>query len=136
MPHESENVGDWVEEQVWAPATNGRNKMKRLCATLLGTVGIIVTSVVFAASSDDIDKLTTFATVLGRGTACGADIKDASRRVGRWMDRTFPPGSKDQQVYLPIFMAGMVFHAQQQKDGKSPDSCPNVLRSFNTFPWP
>jgi hypothetical protein len=89
-----------------------------------------------AASQADIDKLTTYAVVLGRAVACGANLDDASRRVGRWMDRTFPPGSKDQQIYLPIFMEGMRYHAQQQKDGKSPDSCSAVLRSFNSFPRP
>jgi hypothetical protein len=52
------------------------------------------------------------------------------------MDRTIPPGSNDQQIYLPIFMAGLRYHAQQQKDGKSPDSCSAVLRSFKSFPWP
>ncbi len=95
-----------------------------------------VSPLAIAASQADIDKLTTYAVVLGRAVACGANVDDASRRVGRWMDRTFPPGFKDQQIYLPIFMEGMHYHAQQQKDGKSPDSCSAVLRSFNSFPWP
>ncbi|MEX2125585.1 MAG: hypothetical protein WD795_16980 [Woeseia sp.] len=92
--------------------------------------------VTYAATDADIDKLTTYAVILGRGVACGADVATASERVGRWMDAKFPPGSKDQQTYLPIFMAGVQHHAQQQRDGKSPDSCGEVLRTFNQFPWP
>lgn len=89
-----------------------------------------------SASPADIDKLTTYAVVLGRAVACGVNIEDASRRVGLWMDRRFPPGSTDQKTYLPIFIDGVSYHAQQQKSGKSPDPCSAVLRSFNGFPWP
>ncbi|MEM4725217.1 MAG: hypothetical protein QXP01_09415 [Candidatus Hadarchaeum sp.] len=52
------------------------------------------------------------------------------------MDMKFPPGSRDQKTYLPIFMEGVRYHAQQQKEGKSPDSCAAVLRTFRTMPWP
>ncbi len=90
----------------------------------------------FAASDSDIDKLTTYAVILGRAVACGAVIEPAMKRVGRWMDSIFPPGSRDQQTYLPIFSEGVLYHAQQQKDGKSPDSCSAVLRTFESFPWP
>ncbi|HRH88227.1 MAG TPA: hypothetical protein PLO41_15375 [Rubrivivax sp.] len=89
-----------------------------------------------AASSGDIDKLTTYATILGRAVACGNSIDEPMRRVGRWMDRTFPPGSSDQKAYLPVFMDGVRYHAQMQKDGRSPDSCSAVQRAFNGFPWP
>ena len=84
----------------------------------------------------DIDKLTTYSVILGRAIGCGADVGIASRRVGHWMDMVFPPGSVDQQTYLPIFMSGTRYHAEQQRLGKSPDSCTTVLRSFSGFPWP
>ena len=89
-----------------------------------------------AASSADIDKLTTYAVVLGRGVACGGNIDDASRKVGRWMDKIFPPGSSDQQTYLPMLAEGMRYHAQQQSAGKSPDNCQSVLKTLRGFPWP
>lgn len=89
-----------------------------------------------SATPQDIDKLTTYAVILGRAIACGADVSSASGRVGRWMDRVFPPGSADQRTYLPIFMGGTRYHAEQQKLGKSPDSCSSVLRTFSSFPWP
>lgn len=93
-------------------------------------------AVVNAASSEDIDKLTTYAVILGRAVACDADVDDASRRVGRWMDGAFPPGSSEQGTYLSIFMEGMRYHALQQREGNSPDSCAAVRSALNKFPWP
>ena len=103
---------------------------------VIGAVSVISSHAVIAASSDDIDKLTTDAVILGRSVACENDIEDPMRRVGRWMDGKFPPGSTDQITYLPIFMEGVRYHAQMQKDGRSPDSCSAVQRSFDGFPWP
>ena len=90
----------------------------------------------YAASDEDMDKLTTYATVIGRAIACGADVTSAMHRIGSWMDVKFPPGSKDQKMYLPVFMAGVKYHAEQQHNGESPDSCAEVLRVFADFPWP
>lgn len=89
-----------------------------------------------SATPQDIDKLTTYAVILGRAIGCGADVSSASRRVGLWMDKVFPPGSADQQTYLPIFIGGTRYHAEQQRLGKSPDSCSSTLQSFSGFPWP
>lgn len=88
-----------------------------------------------AASETDIDKLTTYATILGRAVACGNSIKAPMSRVGRWIDKKFPPDSNDQKIYLPIFMEGVRHHAKMQKDGKSPDNCSSVTQIFSTFPW-
>lgn len=90
----------------------------------------------YAATEADIDKMTTYATVLGRAIGCGINTDSAMKRVGRWMDKTFPPGSRDQQIYLPIFMEGVKHHAEQQRAGSSPDSCSELRKTFNTFPWP
>jgi hypothetical protein len=89
-----------------------------------------------AASQRDIDKLTTYAVVLGRAAACGGDIQGPTRRVGIWMDRVFPPGSSDQKVYLPVFMEGMQYNAQQQASGSSPNSCSTVLKELRGFRCP
>ncbi len=110
--------------------------MNHMLFLVIGTAFLVSSHTVIAASSDDIDKLTTYAVILGRAVACGNDIEDPMRRVGRWMDGKFPPGSADQITYLPIFMEGVGYHAQMQKDGSSPDSCSAVQRSFNGFPWP
>jgi hypothetical protein len=108
----------------------------RMRSVVLSFTLVLANEAALAASAADVDRLTTYAVILGRGVACGAPTHDASSRVGRWMDRTFPPGSQDQKTYLPIFMQGVQYHAQQQKDGKSPDSCATVRRNFGTFPWP
>jgi len=89
-----------------------------------------------AATNADINKLTTYAVIIGRAVACGVDIKPAMKDVGRWMDRRFPPGSSDQQIYLPVFSQGVQYHAQRQTDGKSPDGCSSVRRTFNQMDWP
>jgi hypothetical protein len=58
------------------------------------------------------------------------------RRVGAWMDLKFPPGSSDQKIYLPIFMEGVKHHAEQQANGKSPDTCSQVRSTFRKMQWP
>lgn len=110
--------------------------MKFTKSFVVGAAILIGSHTATAASSADIDKLTTYATILGRAVACGNSIEGPMRRVGRWMDRVFPPGSSDQKTYLPVFMEGVRYHAQMQKDGRSPDSCSAVQSAFNGFPWP
>ncbi|WP_171694357.1 hypothetical protein [Methylomonas sp. ZR1] len=110
-------------------------KVKTL-KTAIPSILIIFSSGTLAASTADIDKLTTYSVILGRAVACGINTNDASSRVGYWMDRNFPPGSQDQITYLPIFMAGMQHNAEQQASGNSPDNCAAVARAFNSMPWP
>lgn len=87
----------------------------------------------------NVDHLTTFATVYGRGMACSVpkeEAEEVARRIARWMDRINRPGSHDHQMFLLIFIQGVQFHAQQQAKGRSPDSCSVVRRNFRNFPWP
>ncbi len=109
--------------------------MKRIFAFHLYLMCVCVSSV-YAASNADIDKMTSYATLIGRAIACGVDTTYAMKRVGKWMDRTFPPGSKDQRIYLPIFAGGVKYHAQQQASGNSPDTCSQIKRVFPTVNWP
>lgn len=79
-----------------------------------------------------VDRMTTYTTVLGRGLACGAPNTDqVSRRFGAWMDAQGL--TKD---YLLIAASGIKYAAEQQKAGRSPDSCQSVIRNFASFPWP
>ena len=103
---------------------------------VIGMFFFIQSQPALAASEADIDKLTTYATILGRAVACGNSIEAPMSRVGRWIDKKFPSGSNDQRIYLPIFMEGVRHHAKMQKDGESPDSCSSVTQTFSTFPWP
>ena len=70
----------------------------------IGVLALLCTSA-NGASESDIDKLTTYAVMLGRGTACGADVESASRKVGRWMDQRFPPGIR-RSANLPSHFHG------------------------------
>jgi hypothetical protein len=89
-----------------------------------------------AATRDEIDAMTTYAVVIGRSIACGADSSNAMRRVGAWLDRTFTPGTKQHSTNVLIFVEGVKLHADLQRRGKSPDPCSAVLRTFDGFPWP
>lgn len=83
-----------------------------------------------------IDRLTTYAVLLGRGVGCGIDTRSPMAKVGGLLDRVAPPGSTDQQVYLPMFMAGVEQNARAQATGRSPDSCNTVARAIRQHPWP
>ena len=93
-----------------------------------------------ASTRSDVSSLTdtmaTYATMLGRASACGFETEREFKRVGLWMDGAFPPGSKEQKIYLPIFLSGVEYHMNQQLNGKSPDNCSTLRRSYNSFRWP
>ncbi len=108
--------------------------MKKWSALTLSS--FIYAASALAATNADIDRMTTYAVILGRAAGCGIDTSIESARVGRWMDRKFPPGSQDQLTYLPVFVQGMTYHAKMQSSGSSPDSCAEIRRQIRTFPWP
>lgn len=89
-----------------------------------------------AATDTDINKLTTYAVMLGRAAGCGLSVTNEASQVGSWMDRRFKPGSADQQMYLPIFMAGVRENADRQSRGLSPDDCSTVRQQFSLVDWP
>ncbi|EJL6401119.1 hypothetical protein NMR73_004200, partial [Vibrio navarrensis] len=85
------------------------------------------------------DKMASYATIIGRATACGADTENELRMVGRWMDSWFDDlnvNTKMRAVYLSIFMQGVEHHMNQQLSGNSPDSCKSAMKAFNTINWP
>lgn len=101
-------------------------------AVLLGAVSPAAQ----AASDSDINKLTSYAVMLGRAVGCGINVTDQTGRVGSWMDRRFEPGSVDQQIYLPIFMAGVRDNADRQARGLTPDDCNTVREQLSLVDWP
>lgn len=107
----------------------------RLVRNLLASVALLAPTAALSADPADVDRLTTYATLLGRAIGCGLETQEASREIGRWMDKRFPPGSSDQKTYLPIFMTGVQYHAEQQRGGHSPDSCSEVARVFGSMQW-
>lgn len=88
------------------------------------------------ASEEDVDRLTTYGAALGKGIACKANgVDEASRRVGKWMDVHFPPGSDDQKTYLLALTQGIEASARIQAEMPT-ESCDSVRKSFSNFPWP
>lgn len=87
-----------------------------------------------AASDADIDRLTSYAVILGRATACGENTHDPAARVGAWIDRTFT-GSEHSSM-LRVLISGMRYHAEQQASGQSPDSCSSIRNTMRAMTWP
>lgn len=85
---------------------------------------------------DHIDKVSTYAVLIGRGAACGVDTSAPAAKVGAWLERVAPRGSQAQVTLLPMLMEQSHYHAQQQKNGQSPDNCATVARAIARFPWP
>jgi hypothetical protein len=79
-----------------------------------------------------VNRMTSMVVILGRGVACGAPGTDeAFRRFGAWMDRERMP------IELTAIAAqGIKYHALQQANGSSPDSCETVRKQFPMTPWP
>lgn len=110
--------------------------MQRLLVrTLVAGIALLAPGAALSADPADVDRLTTYATLLGRAIGCGLQTDQASRDIGGWMDKKFAPGSSDQRTYLPIFMAGVQYHAEQQRNGKSSDTCTEVARVFRSTSW-
>lgn len=84
-------------------------------------------------SDGDIDRLTTFAVMLGRAVGCGLPVaRSANSQIGQWMDLHFPPGSRAQRTYAPVFMLGVLQNAEDQRLGRAPDSCDTVSEFFES----
>lgn len=88
----------------------------------------------FAASPSDIDNLTTYAVLIGRGIGCGFNMRSEMRQVGAWIDRTFY--GQEKSMYLKLFMAGVEHNASEQAAGRSPDSCSSLRGTLNRVDWP
>lgn len=88
-----------------------------------------------AASDADVDRMMNYAVFLGRASACGVDTHMQRLTIGKWLDKTFPPGSSDEKKYIPIFVSGLKYYEKQQAMGQSPDSCHNIVREARNMAW-
>lgn len=87
----------------------------------------------YAISDSDMDKMTSYAVMIGRAGACKIDTTDAMGKIARWSKTAL--GERDGYV-LAIFAQGVDMAMKQQLNGSSPDSCYTVEKAFRTFPWP
>ncbi len=87
-----------------------------------------------AAHAGNVDRLSTYAVLLGRGAACGADIDAPSTRVGAWIDQTW--SGKDRAAMMMAMIQGMEIAARDQAGGRSPDTCAQVRQALAKMQWP
>jgi hypothetical protein len=88
-----------------------------------------------AASDSDIQTLDRFALLLGRGIGCELDTDQAVAYIHAWFEQTFPPVSAERQRNLSHFKQVVLYNAQQQRSGESPDDCSNVSNAFKALGW-
>lgn len=84
--------------------------------------------------SDKYNLITTYAVFIGRAAACRENFDEPMKYVGTWIDSCFEP--RERAVQLAIFAAGVKFHAENQRNGNSPDSCSSVAKTFYSVTWP
>ncbi len=83
--------------------------------------------------ASEIDRLTSYSVIMGRGLGCGVAYEPTLLRVIAWIASTF--GTESERMNA-VFGLGMQHHAHQQRAGNSPDDCATVRASFNKMPWP
>lgn len=128
-------IGDaWRPDAVFSPEEYCANRHP--AASLAEVASTADTPNPAGMGPAEVDRLTTDAVLLGRAIGCHLDVDVESRRVGDWLDRVAPPGSRDQQIYLPMLMAGMRQNAEAQAAGRSPDSCEAVTLAVRRHRWP
>ena len=86
-------------------------------------------------SLEDSDRMTTYATALGRAAGCGIEISPQGAQMGRWIRSITAPG-RDEEAMMLAFKVGLVAAEKAQLDGESPDSCSQVRTSYRRFVWP
>jgi len=86
-------------------------------------------------TDEDVDRLTTYATALGRASGCGVDVTLQGERVGNWLMTRVKPGF-EEQFYPNLLMTGVVEARDAQRAGRSPDRCDQVRKSFSKIQWP
>ncbi|MGK0273605.1 MAG: hypothetical protein ACI88H_004287 [Cocleimonas sp.] len=126
------------DEELQAVLKTYDEKTKRLPTEALGAP-INKSNTAVLKEEDYTDKMASYATIIGRATACGINPEREITRVGKWMDRWFDTLNLSENMrasYLNIFMSGTEHHMNQQKNGDTPDSCRSVINSFDNTQWP
>jgi hypothetical protein len=88
-----------------------------------------------AASDSNVQTLERFALLLGRGIGCKLNTDEAVAYIHNWFEQTFPAVSAERQRNLSHFKEVVLYNAQQQRSGKSPDDCGNIRNAFKSLGW-
>jgi len=102
---------------------------------LVFLIALVVPFHSMAASMEDIERMTSYASILGRAIGCGVSIDSARYEVGVWFERTFPPGSSEYTKYTPIFLSSVKRQAQQQISGQNQETCLRVSTTLKKMSW-
>lgn len=97
---------------------------------LLGAITVAAPGASSAMSDKDGERMTIFATMLGRLIGCGLPSSKASSEVAAWMARHNPSSDPATPGNLAVFTIGVQHHTAEQKAGRSPDSCADVQEFF------
>lgn len=79
------------------------------------------------------DRMASYTTIIGRAMGCGLDVEKKSTELGRWIDRSFAHDLNAKAQYIKIASDGLVYHANQQSNGQSPDNCSDVRKAMNNL---
>lgn len=105
--------------------------------TILAALAVLAWCAPAGASErgNNLARLKLFALALGRSAACGCTNGSRhSKQVGRWVDRVFPVSDRKN---CQVILAGAMFQSfQDQKEGRTPDTCAHVCRRMREIRWP
>lgn len=85
---------------------------------------------------DTMDRLTTFAILIGRGVGCHIDMSRETIRVEKWISLQSHVGPADLGTLQGVFVSGVQAQAEQQAAGEGPDSCAVVAHAIHHHSWP
>lgn len=83
-----------------------------------------------------LHRSTTYATLIGRGIACGWESKPATVRLNDWIEDQTRDNSSLRRELREAAAAALLVSSAQQRSGLTPDSCSSVLRNVSTLPPP
>jgi hypothetical protein len=82
------------------------------------------------------DSISTYAVCIGRAAGCGIDTGPAMKRIGQWLDTSYTGTPQGKSMQMIIFAEGVKLNAENQSQGKSPDTCEQVKSAYNSMIWP
>lgn len=107
--------------------------MKTIHSTAL-LAALFVVLPAHAASDADVNRMTTYAALLGRAQGCGIETYTWRKGVASWMDRTFD--AEIMPSMMEVFAMGFSNEMKAQRAGKTGDLCTNVRRVVMSTAWP
>jgi hypothetical protein len=90
----------------------------------------------FAQGAADMERLKAYTVLLGQADACNTNVDAGLERVGAWVHRVWPQGSRDQPAAYQVWVKGTQDAARAQRRGTSGKTCEQVARDVAAAKWP